>query len=72
MAKGIKRRIISARKRVQAEISANALGGGIAAGLSSEGRAGGFYRCLNDVLLLLDGIEPTDDNGYWDERRTGL
>lgn len=29
-----------------------------ARGLSSEGYMGGYAAALNDVLLLLDGVEP--------------
>lgn len=65
-AKGIKRRIEAARKRVKREISANANSGGkYAAALAAEGYAGGYLDCLNDIDLLLNGVEPRRRD-YWD------
>jgi len=66
MPKGIKRKIDKAYKRVTAEISDNASRGVYAAGISSEGYAGGYRDCLNDIMLLLNGIKPKRRD-YWDD-----
>jgi hypothetical protein len=66
-AKGIKRKLAAAQKRVNVEISNNASGGNMfARGLASEGYAGGYRDALSDVLLALNGVTP-DRRGYWDE-----
>lgn len=68
MAKGIKRRLQKALRRVDAEIKANSQSGGIyASGLANEGYAGGYRDALSDVGLLLHGVEPNDRRGYWIE-----
>ncbi|MDZ4344783.1 MAG: hypothetical protein U1E51_20360, partial [Candidatus Binatia bacterium] len=60
----IKRQIDAALERVNAEISANARQGHIAAGLASEGYAGGYRDALYDVLLVLNGGKPKRRD-YW-------
>ncbi len=67
MAKGIKRRIKSALRRVRQEISASATSNphGVAGVLASEGYAGGYCQALSDVQLLLNGVEPNNDRRYW-------
>ena len=65
MAKGIKRKLSKASKRVAKEISNNAAHGKFGAGLANEGYAGGFQQALQDVLQLLNGTEPSDNRGYW-------
>jgi hypothetical protein len=59
------KRIEAARSRVNSEISGNAKGGHFAAGLSSEGYAGGYRDALNDVEALLRHGYPNDTRGYW-------
>lgn len=67
MAKGIKRALQRARRKVQKEIEGNAAGGGkYARGLANEGYAGGYEQALSDVMLALDGIGPST-RGYWDD-----
>lgn len=66
MAKGIKRKINKALEKVGVEIAGNAKGGFYAAGLSSEGYAGGYRDALYDIILALNGQHPTR-RGYWDE-----
>lgn len=66
MARGIKRRLKLAQKRVRKDISGFAARGGkIATGLASEGWHGGYRQALSDIELLLNGVEPNDDRGYW-------
>jgi hypothetical protein len=65
-----KRAVLARIKRVRAivadEIAANAKSGGIyAAGLSSEGRAGGYLAALDDVAAALTHGFPSDHSGYW-------
>jgi len=66
MGKGIKRKIIKARNRVTKEISGYAGRGSIAQALSSEGYAGGYRDCLDDIILLLNGNNPKRRD-YWDD-----
>ena len=61
----LERRLKLAMAAVQKKISANARQGFYAAGLSSEGYAGGFKQALSDVLQLLYDVEPNDDRHYW-------
>lgn len=63
MAKGIIRKVKKARSRASAEISAYAKRGGVAAGLASEGYAGGYRDALDAVLLALNGVTP--NHRYW-------
>lgn len=65
MTKGIKRRVRAAMAKATREISFNAQGGRIAGALAGEGYAGGYRNALQDVLLLLDGVEPSYGRGYW-------
>ena len=64
MRNGPKTRIGRARRKVNAEISDFAQGGKYAAGLASEGYAGGYRDALDDVTLLLNGVEP-HRRDYW-------
>jgi len=65
MGKGILRDLEQAEKKVDAEITANARGGGhIARGLSAEGFAGGYQAALRDVRGALTGFPPYDSR-YW-------
>ena len=60
------KRIAVARDRVRAEIANNAAHGGkFAAGLASEGYAGGYLAALDDVEAALRHGHPTDHRGYW-------
>lgn len=59
------KRIEAARKKVIAEIAANAQGGKYAAGLSTEGFAGGYLAALNDVEAALRHGYPNDTRRYW-------
>ena len=65
MARGIKRELVKARDAVSREISGMAAHGPIAAGLSSEGYAGGYRDALDDVLLALNGVSPRR-RGWWE------
>ena len=53
------------REQVLREIRCNAAGGGFAAGLSSEGYAGGYAEALSDVEAALTHGHPSDQRGYW-------
>lgn len=65
MAKGIKRRIRQALKSINKEISDLSNPRSLySSGLSSEGYAGGYRDALNDVILLLNGIEPNRRGWY--------
>lgn len=63
MSKGIKRLVRRALTGVNREIAGISRGGFYAAGLSSEGYAGGYAQALSDVLLALNGVTP---NGRYD------
>ena len=63
-----KTQIESALIMVNAEISALATGGRYAAGLASEGYAGGYRDALYDIQLLLNGVTPRRRH-YWDSMR---
>lgn len=53
------RRIDEARKCVDADIRARARSGGFyGAALSGEGYDGGYCDALDDVMQLLNGVEP--------------
>ena len=68
MAKGIKRRLLRTIKRVRAHISVSTdQSNKFSRGLSGEGYAGGYIAALNDVLLVLNGVEPQDHWGFWRE-----
>jgi len=65
--------IMMARDSANKEISDMSRGGGIGAGLASEGYAGGYRDALDDVLLVLNGVTP-QSRGYWEpeaEQRNG-
>jgi len=63
---GPKTAIRQARERVRAEISGHAARGGrFAGGLASEGYSGGYLDALDDVSLLLNGVQPKRRN-YWE------
>ena len=64
MSRGIKRQMKIAYRNVSKEISHGERGGFYAAGLASEGYAGGYRQALSDVRLALDGVPPTDSR-YW-------
>jgi len=64
MSHGIKKRLKNAMKNVNDEIAGN--GRGLyGRGLSAEGYAGGYRDCLQDVALLLNGVEPPDRGRYY-------
>lgn len=64
--RAVLKRIALARKRVNAEISANATNGGrFGAGLANEGWAGGYAQALNDVEAALIHGYPNDPRHYW-------
>ena len=65
MAKGIKRKLFKAKKKVNQEITDLASHGHYASALSSEGYSGGYRDALNDIELLLNGITPSRRD-YWD------
>lgn len=67
MAKGIKRKIIAARDKVNYEISQNAKRNSMAGAMASEGYAGGYRDALNDVLLLLNDVTPNRRDYYENE-----
>lgn len=67
MSKGIIRNVQRIRKQVNKTISAIASNGGRFAGaLSSEGYAAGYRDALNDVLLMLNGVNPSRNQWYDD------
>lgn len=59
MARGIKRRVNAGIDEVYRRMAEHD-GSKYARGLSSEGYLGGYAAALNDILLLLDGHEPSD------------
>lgn len=59
------KRIDVALRATTREMALQGRGGKYAAGLSSEGYAGGFFQALSDVQLLLNDVEPNDDRHYW-------
>ena len=65
MAKGIKRKVNRACRKVEKEIAGFASRGRIAAALASEGYNGGYLDALYDVLLVLDGCEPNINRQRW-------
>jgi len=63
----LRKQIRGAEAKAQQEINDNASGGRIAAGLASEGYAGGYRDALSDVLLLLNGVKPNRRHYWYDE-----
>jgi hypothetical protein len=66
-ARGIVRKVQKARKQVEELIRretdrTNRFSGG----LSGEGWNGGYRQALDDVLLALNGVEPST-RGFWTE-----
>jgi hypothetical protein len=51
-----------------AVVRAGRAGNRLAQALASEGYAGGYRDALDDVQLLMNGVEP-DRRGYWLESR---
>jgi hypothetical protein len=62
-------RISQAIAKVTEEIHGNAQHGSYAAGLASEGYAGGYRDALWDVTNLINNVTPRRRN-YWDKTRT--
>lgn len=61
----VRERIEAVRKKVNAEIAAGIdRSSKFSSGLAYEGYQGGYLDCLNDVTLLLNGVEPSRRN-YW-------
>lgn len=58
-------RIRLARQRVQAEIADHSTSGFFARGLATEGYAGGYRECLDDIEALLTHGYPADTRHYW-------
>ena len=65
MAKGIRRRIYKATRKIEVDIKGFGDRGFYAAGLAGEGYKGGYRDALQDVLLLLNGIEPGNRGRFW-------
>lgn len=64
--KRIEKEIGKALATLRAEIQAIAARGHYAAGLSTEGFAGGYQSALNDVLLVMNGVRPNNSGErYW-------
>jgi len=63
--KELHQQIDKARDKVNREIADFASRDLIAAGLSSEGYAGGYRDALDDITLLLNGVHPKRRD-YWD------
>lgn len=67
MARGIKRHIAAARKRVCDEIISTTNRGGLYSGrLTSKDYADGYLAALDDVSLVLNGVRPNMRN-YWQD-----
>jgi len=66
MDKGIKRKLYKAREKVNREISGHAQRSSISGALASEGYSGGYRDAINDVILLLNGVNPRRRD-YYDE-----
>jgi hypothetical protein len=60
----IKKNIKKAWERVNTEIKDFSLLGWEAAGVASEGYAGGYRDALDDVLLAMNGVKP-NRHFYW-------
>ena len=59
MAKGIKRKLAVASRRISSAIAESIdRDSYYSAGLSGEGYVGGYRDALEDVLLALNGVEP--------------
>lgn len=54
-----------AKNNVSKEILDNAKGGKFAAGLASEGFAGGYLEALRDVEAILTHGYPSNSRNYW-------
>ncbi len=66
MTKGIKRRLKRVASRVEQDIVANTDTNSLySRGLSREGYRGGYAQAISDVQLALNGVEPSDNRGYW-------
>lgn len=59
------KRMRAVREIVKGEISDNAKRGRIAAGMSTEGYAGGYLQALDDIEAALTHGYPSDHRGYW-------
>jgi hypothetical protein len=57
------------RANVQHEISMNAAEGFYAAGLSTEGYAGGYLQAINDVEAALRHGQVPHGRGYWEKQK---
>ena len=64
MLRGIRKQIKVALSNVNGEIAAISRRGFYAAGLASEGYAGGYRQALYDVTSALDGV-PSYHSRYW-------
>lgn len=72
MSKGIKRKLDTAYKNLNNHIGKSGSDGNnvFARGLASEGYAGGYRDALLDVMTALNGITPTR-NGWWSDEKNG-
>lgn len=57
--------IAQVRQVVQSDIADSGRQDRVAAGLASEGFAGGYLEALNDVEAALRHGCPSDHRGYW-------
>jgi len=71
VSKGIYKAITRARNVVAAEMAMNASGSHLAAALASEGYLGGYRDALDDVRLVMDGVEP-QRRGWWEPELAAL
>lgn len=65
------KRMRAVRRIILLEISANARGGKVAAGLSNEGFAGGYLEAINDIEAALVHGFPSDQRHYWRRAANG-
>jgi len=71
--RGMKKLLQAVTREVSAEISDLSKGGHYAAGLASEGYAGGYLDALYDVLLALNDVETNRRSlRWWQSARTKL
>ena len=59
------RKMRTVRALLMEEIRGNATHGRVAAGLSTEGFAGGYLAALDDIEAALSHGSPSDHRGYW-------
>ena len=63
--RSVLKRLQCVKLQVEKEISYNAQGGKVAAGLANEGYAGGYLQAINDITAALTHGYVQDIRGWW-------